>query len=96
MATGYAEQFSSDEDAILNDIAVFAHKHPYAQMLSGHVQGKFLEMISCLVQPEQILEIGTFMGYSTLCLAKGLTDDGFVHTIELRSQDAEKAKPTTD
>jgi predicted O-methyltransferase YrrM len=91
MATGYAEQFSSDEDAILNDIAVFAHKHPYAQMLSGHVQGKFLEMISCLVQPKQILEIGTFMGYSALCLAKGLQPNGHLHTIELREEDAKTA-----
>ena len=57
-------------------------------MLSGHVQGKFLEMISFLVRPSKILEIGTFMGYSALCLAKGLRSGGTLHTIELREADA--------
>ncbi len=57
-------------------------------MLSGHVQGKFLEIISCLLRPKKILEIGTFMGYSALCLAKGLQPGGVLHTIELRDTDA--------
>lgn len=61
-------------------------------MLSGHLQGKVLEMISCMIRPRRILEIGTFTGYSGLCLAKGLTDDGQLHTIELRETDAAKAK----
>ena len=50
---------------------------------------KFLEIISCLVQPKRILEIGTFVGYSALCLAKGLTKEGKLHTIELRTGDSE-------
>jgi len=91
LALDYADQFSSEEDAVLNDIATFSHKHPYAHMLSGHVQGKFLEMLSCLVQPKQILEIGTFIGYSALCLAKGLQPNGRLHTIELREEDAKTA-----
>jgi len=91
LAMGYAEQFSSAEDALLNDISVSTHRHQYAQMLSGHVQGKFLEMLSHLIHPKKILEIGTFMGYSALCLAKGLQHDGRLHTIELREKDAEIA-----
>ncbi|MEO7291970.1 MAG: O-methyltransferase, partial [Ginsengibacter sp.] len=63
-----------------------------AQMLSGQVQGKILEMLSCLLQPKKILEIGTFTGYSALCLAKGLHHDGKLHTIELREEDAKTAK----
>ena len=61
-------------------------------MLSGHLQGKVLEMISCMIRPQRVLEIGTFTGYSALSLAKGLTDDGLLHTIELRDADAAKAK----
>ena len=55
----------------------------------GHVQGKFLEIISSILQPKKILEIGTFVGYSALCLAKGLTKDGKLHTIELRKPDSD-------
>ena len=56
------------------------------------MQGNLLTMISYMLRPRRILEIGTFTGYSALCLAKGLTDDGILHTIELRENDAEKAK----
>jgi caffeoyl-CoA O-methyltransferase len=62
--------------------------HAQPHMLSGHVQGKALEFISCMMQPKYILEIGTFTGYSALCLAKGLQEDGELHTIELREDDA--------
>ena len=61
-------------------------------MLSGHLQGKVLEMLSYMVRPRRILEIGTFTGYSALCLAKGLTADGELHTIEIREEEAVKAK----
>ncbi len=89
LAQGYAKKFSSDETDLMKDIAAFtdAH-HPHADMLSGHVQGKFLEMISCLVKPARILEVGTFVGYSALYLAKGLQENGQLHTIELREEDA--------
>jgi len=60
-------------------------------MLSGPLQGKFLELISMLLRPRRILEIGTFMGYSALCLAAGLAEDGRLHTIELRQEDADLA-----
>ena len=57
-------------------------------MLSSHVQGRLLSFISQLAQPKYILEIGTFTGYSALCLAEGLQADGQLHTIELREEDA--------
>ena len=61
-------------------------------MLSGHLQGKVLEMLSRMIKPERILEIGSFTGYSGLCLAKGLGPTGKLHTIELRQDDAERAQ----
>jgi caffeoyl-CoA O-methyltransferase len=89
----YAEKFSSAEDALLKEVADFTYSnHPEHHMLSGHLQGKFLEMGSMMIRPRRILEIGTFTGYSALCLAKGLTDDGLLHTIELRENDAATAK----
>ena len=89
----YAEKFSSTEDALLKEVNDFtATNHPEYHMLSGHLQGKFLEMASMMLRPRRILEIGTFTGYSALCLAKGLTDEGLLHTIELRENDAATAK----
>lgn len=89
----YAEKFSSPEDALLKEVNDYTTKnHPEHQMLSGHLQGKFLEMATMMIRPRRILEIGTFTGYSALCLAKGLTDDGVLHTIELRENDAATAK----
>ena len=55
-------------------------------MLSGHYQGRLLSMISKLVQPRRILEIGAFTGYATICLAEGLPDDGIIHTIEINHE----------
>ena len=89
----YAEKFSSAEDALLKEVNDFTTaNHPEYHMLSGHLQGKFLEMASMMIRPRRILEIGTFTGYSALCLANGLTDDGLLHTIELREKDAATAK----
>ena len=51
-------------------------------MLSGHYQGRVLSFVSKLIRPKRIIEVGTFTGYATLCLAEGLTDDGEIHTIE--------------
>lgn len=89
----YAEKFSSPEDALLKEVGDFTiNNHPEAVMLSGHLQGKVLEMISCMICPKRVLEIGTFTGYSALCLAKGLQKDGLLHTIELRREDADRAR----
>jgi len=85
----YAEAFSTPEDDLLREINLFTEKnHSEYQMLSGHLQGKLLEMVSQMIQPRRILEIGTFTGYSALCLAKGLVSGGQLHTIELREVDA--------
>jgi len=95
-AQQYAEQFSSPEDELLKKINVYTQTLSEAQMLSGHLQGKVLEMLSCMIRPRRILEIGTFTGYSAICLAKGLTEDGRLHTIELRKEEAAKAKEFFD
>ena len=93
----YAEKYSSPEDALLKEINEFTTlHHSEAIMLSGHLQGQVLQMISCMIQPRRILEIGTFTGYSALCLAKGLTADGELHTIELRQEDAVLARSFFD
>jgi len=93
----YAEAYTSGEDTLLEEINKFTvSHHKEAVMLSGHLQGKVLEMISCMIQPRRILEIGTFTGYSGLCLAKGLTNDGLLHTIELRDADAQLARAYFD
>lgn len=92
-AEQYAQQFSAPLDAVLLQVEQFTlQNHPHAHMLSGPVQGKLLEMISCMLQPKRILEIGTFTGFSALCLVKGLQANGVLHTIELREEDAGTAQ----
>ncbi len=92
-AEQYAKENTSPLDELLSEIEIFTNtNHPHAQMLSGHVQGKILELFSCMIQPRRILEIGTFTGFSALCLAKGLPADGQLHTLELRDEDASTAK----
>ena len=53
------------------------------RMLSGHLQGRFLSMICAMTQPKRVLELGTFSGYSALCMAESMPDDGILHTIEI-------------
>jgi caffeoyl-CoA O-methyltransferase len=55
-------------------------------MLSGHYQGRLLSMLSKMMQPRRILEVGTFTGYSTICLAEGLVEDGLLYTIEINHE----------
>jgi caffeoyl-CoA O-methyltransferase len=55
-------------------------------MLSGHYQGRLLSFLSKMMQPQYILEVGTFTGYATICLAEGLTEDGLIHTIEVNRE----------
>jgi caffeoyl-CoA O-methyltransferase len=92
LAQSYAEKYSPQEDSLINEIEARAKVHPEAHMLSGQLQGKFLEMISSLLNPTYILEIGTFVGYSALCLAGGLKPDGELHTIELDEETASVAR----
>lgn len=92
-AEQYAKNNTSALDAVLDEIEIYTlANHPHAHMLSGHVQGKVLEFFSKMIAPERILEIGTFTGFSGLCLAKGLPNDGKLVTLELREDDAAIAK----
>ncbi len=80
----YANQFTTPEDEVLAELNRITHlKTLSPQMLSGHLQGKILSLISRLVQPSRIMEIGTFTGYSAICLAKGLTESGLLYTIDI-------------
>lgn len=91
-ATKYADVFTTPADPLLQKILDETRAlHPKAHMLSGEVQGQFLSILSCMKTPVNILEIGTFTGYSALCLAKGLAPSGFLHTIESRLEDAQTA-----
>ena len=79
----YIEQNSSPESDVLRQITRNTHLEVInPRMLSGHVQGRVLSMISQMIQPKRILELGTFTGYSALCLAEGLAEDGKLITIE--------------
>ena len=72
------------EDEILRELDRETHlKVLGARMLSGHLQGQVLTMLSKMIKPENILEIGTFTGYSAICLAKGLSKNGKLVTIEI-------------
>ena len=51
------------------------------RMASGHIQGRLLKMLTTMIRPKQVLEVGTFTGYATLCMAQGLPDDGKIHTV---------------
>ena len=93
----YAEAFTTPDEPLLKEIEAFTlANHPQSHMLSGHLQGQLLSQISCMIRPERILEIGTFVGYSALCLAKGLRPEGVLHTIELREPDAQTARAYFD
>lgn len=93
LVEAYAERFTSPENGLLKEVnEQTVLQHPKSHMLSGHVQGKFLSFISTILRPKYVLEIGTFTGYSALCLAEGLAEEGELHTIELREDDAAAAR----
>ncbi|HVZ25242.1 MAG TPA: O-methyltransferase [Sediminibacterium sp.] len=93
----YADRYTAPESALLAEIHQFTRlNHPHAHMLSGMVQGKFLGFLSNMIRPRYVLEIGTFTGYSALCLAAGLLPDGELHTLELRAADAAIAQAYFD
>ena len=89
----YALLYTTEEDPVLYDLYRETHvKVVYPRMLSGHLQGKLLEMFSHMIRPDHILEIGTYTGYSAICLAKGLNDGGKLITIELNPELHDLAK----
>ena len=89
----YAELYTSPLDSLLQEILDHTvENHPAANMISGPVQGQLLRQLSLALQPKRILEIGTFTGFSGLCLASGLANDGLLYTLEIREKDAQTAQ----
>ncbi|MGF1585265.1 MAG: O-methyltransferase [Bacteroidales bacterium] len=89
----YIINHCTSEDKILSDL----HRQTYLKMLnprmiSGHYQGKLLELISHMINPGKVLEIGTFTGYSAICMARGLKKNGMLHTIEINDEIIEFTK----
>ena len=83
----YIEQHSSKEDDTLRELSRETHvKIQMPQMVSGNMQGQFLEMFSAMLSPKRILEVGTFTGYSAIALAKGLSADGLLYTIDINEE----------
>jgi caffeoyl-CoA O-methyltransferase len=83
----YAATHSEDEPALLAALNRETHlKILQPRMLSGHFQGRILSLLSKLARPKTILEIGTYTGYATLCLAEGLAENGIIHTIDIKEE----------
>lgn len=82
-AHDYATSMSNPEPELLATLSQYTQENVRgAHMISGHLQGLFLSMISKMIKPKYIIELGTYTGYSTLCLADGLQQDGAIHTID--------------
>lgn len=83
----YIEQHSQEEPLLLQELSRETHlKVIQPRMITGHFQGRFLSLLSQIIAPLKILEIGTYTGYSALCLAEGLAEDGALHTIEVNPE----------
>ena len=83
----YAERFTSDESPLLTELLQKTYgERADKSMLSGFYQGRLLSMFSQMLKPRRILEVGTYMGYSALCLAEGLTDDGKIITLDIQPE----------
>lgn len=83
----YIEEHVTAEDPLLTELDRETHlRVVQSRMISGHVQGRLLEMLVRMLRPQRILEIGTFTGYSAICMARGLSDGGELHTIEVNDE----------
>ena len=83
----YIQNHTKPEPEVLKKLNRETHAHVLMpQMLSGHLQGRFLNMLTTMIQPQQVLEIGTFTGYSALCIAEGLPERGTIHTIDINEE----------
>ncbi len=83
----YIKNSSEEEPELLSDLTKETHlKVLRPRMLTGHFQGRVLSMLSKIIQPKNILEIGTYTGYSAICLAEGLQKDGQLHTIDINEE----------
>ena len=89
----YLERFSTPEDPILKQIYRETNiRMLNPRMITGHIQGQLLSLLSKMIKPNLILEIGTYTGYSAICLARGLNQGGKLHTIEINDEVAGIAK----
>src|SRR6187401_2168478 len=89
----YCESHTTPESDILAELNRETHlKVVSPRMLSGHLQGRFLSFISKLQQPKLVIEVGTYTGYSALCLAEGLHPDGKVISIDVNEETSAFAK----
>ena len=89
----YVTSHTTPESNLLQEINRETHSQVLMpQMLSGHLQGRFLSMVSKMVRPDYILEIGTYTGYSALCLAEGLSDNGRLITIDISEELEERVR----
>lgn len=83
----YIENNSSEESEVLKKLNRNTHAHVLSpRMLSGHLQGRVLSMLSHMIKPKYILEIGTYTGYSAICMAEGLQKDGELHTLDINEE----------
>ena len=83
----YLLEHSQQEDSVLQELARHTYlKEVHPRMLSGHILGSFLTMFSRMLSPQRILEIGTYTGYSAICLARGLRPGGTLTTIEVNDE----------
>jgi len=83
----YIEDHTTPESELLKELNRQTYLRTfYPRMLSGNVQGKFLEMICRMLKPKRILEIGTFTGYSAIAMAQGLPKDGLIYTLEVNEE----------
>ena len=83
----YIDEHSGDEPELLRQLSRETHlKVLQPRMITGHYQGRVLSLLSKLIRPKNILEIGTYTGYSALCLAEGLRPDGLLHTIDFNEE----------
>jgi caffeoyl-CoA O-methyltransferase len=93
----YSEQHTSEESPLLKNISRDTHAQVMMpRMLSGHLQGRVLSMISHMIRPLNILEIGTYTGYSAVCLAEGLREGGKLITIDINDELEERVRKYFD
>jgi len=89
----FAEKYTSPETDVLRRLNRETNlKVEQPHMLSGHLQGQYLSMVSHMLQPRRILEIGTYTGYSAICLAQGLAADGLLYTLDMNEEREEMCK----
>ena len=91
----YIDSHISPEPTLLTDVyrRTYLH-HLYPRMCSGHSQGRLLKMLTQMVRPQRILELGTFTGYSTLCFAEGMPRECHIHTVEIDDENEDELLDT--